>query len=187
MSRYTDKSREGMLEDRMARVASYKIQGLSVRQTAAALARDKCLNPETKKPWSHQAVQRDVTALVARWKSESLRDITEVKAGELAKLDRLERVAWEAWERSVGKHQVRTTKTGRVDKEGSIIAEPEVTLRTEPLAGDPRFLATVLECQERRSKLLGLDMPAKVAQTTADGEDLYDQDARAALHAKLLG
>lgn len=187
MGRHIDQSREAILEDRMARVASYKIQGLSVRQTAAALAKDKCLNPDTGKPWSYQAVQRDVTALVARWKADSLRDITEVKSGELAKLDCLERVAWEAWERSVGQHRTRTVKTGRIDKEGKPIADPEVTVKTEPLAGDPRFLATVLECQERRAKLLGLDMPAKVAQTTADGEDLYDQDARAALHAKLLG
>lgn len=178
--------RQAMVDDRRARVASCKCQGMSIREIELALAKTKCLNPETKKPWSRRAIHDDLVALQEIWRADALRDITTVKAEELAKLDRLEREAWVAWERSVGRHQVKTTKTGRVDRDGIEINEPEVTVKVDMLDGDPRFLAIVLDCQQRRAKLMGLDMPDKIAQTTADGEDLLDADARAALRAKLL-
>jgi len=168
----TAKSREEMLEDRRARVASYKVRGMSIRQTIAALAKDGCVNPDSKKPWSVRAVQEDLEHLSARWKAEALRDITQAKADELAKLDELEREAWAAWRRSIGRKQVRTTKTGRVDKEGTVITEPEVSLKTEVLVGDPRFMTVILDCQARRAKMLGMDAPAKLQIGELTLEDL---------------
>ncbi len=38
--------------------------------------------------------------------------------------------------------------------------------------GVPRASEVILKAQERRARLLGLDAPAKVAQTTPDGKDL---------------
>jgi hypothetical protein len=184
----TDRAQhQAVIDDRRARVASFKCQGMSLRETIVALTKAKCINPDTKKPWSIRTIHEDLEALTALWRENSLRDITLVKAEELAKLDRLEREAWVAWDRSVGHHQTRTTKTGRVDRDGLVISEPEITVKADTLDGDPRFMAIILDCQKRRAALMGLDMPAKIAQTTADGEDLFDQDARAALHAKLLG
>ena len=119
--------RAAMLDARKAKVASYKVRGFSIRQTVSALAKDKCVNPDTGKPWSQQAVVDDLAALTAAWQASAIRDITQAKAEELAKLDELEREAWAAWYRSIGRKQTRTTKTGRVDKEGSVIAEPEVS------------------------------------------------------------
>lgn len=180
--------REAVLDDRRARVASFKVQGFSVRQIVAALAKTKCLNPDTKKPWTLFAVQSDLEALTARWQAEALRDVSKWKAEELAKLDRLESQAWAAWERGIGRKQTRTTKTGRVDKEGTVIAEPEVSLKTEVLNGDPRYLQVALDCQDRRAKLLGLDAPAKyeaagpnggpipILQARVDIRTLNDQD-----------
>ena len=184
----TDRAKhQAVIDDRRARVASFKCQGMSLRETIAALTKAKCINPDTKNPWSIKTIHEDLEALTALWRENSLRDITIVKAEELAKLDRLEREAWIAWDRSVGKHHTRTTKTGRVDRDGIVITEPEVTVKADTLDGDPRFMAIILDCQKRRSELMGLNAPQKIAQTTVDGEDLFDQDARAALHAKLLG
>jgi len=179
--------RQAIIDDRRARVASFKVQGLSIRETIAALTKAKFVNPETGKPWGLDTIQQDLAFLTEAWRSSALRDITEVKAEELAKLDRLEKEAWIAWDRSVGRHNSHTTKTGRVDRDGIVIKEPEVTVKVDTLDGDPRFMAIILDCQKRRAELMGLNAPQKVAQTTADGEDLFDADARAALHAKLLG
>jgi len=182
-----DASREGLMDDRRARVASFRVRGLSIRQIVAALARAGCVNPDTRKPWAVSAIHADLEHLTAKWQAQALRDTSQLKANELLKLDEAEREAWAAWHRSIGRHQVRTTKTGRVDKEGVLISTPEVSLKTEPLAGDPRYLAVVLDCQRHRAELLGLDAPQKIAATTADGEDIFNQDARTTLYAKLLG
>lgn len=178
--------RQALIENRRARVASFKCQGLSIRETIVALTKAKCVNPDSGKAWSLGIIQEDIEALSVLWRGSALRDTIEVKAGELAKLDRLEREAWVAWDRSVGKHHTKTTKTGRVDRDGIVIKEPEVTLKVDPLDGDPRFMAVILDCQKQRAELLGLNAPQKIAATTADGQDLFDQDARAALRAKLL-
>jgi hypothetical protein len=152
----TAASREAMIDDRRARVASYKVQGLSIRKIVAALAKDKCVNPDSGRPWNTATIQSDLVHLTEVWKASALRDITQVKADELAKLDELEREAWQAWRRGIGRKQIRTTKTGGVDG-GS------VSLKTETLNGDPRFLALVLDCQQRRAKMLGLDEPTPFA------------------------
>ena len=154
------------MDDRRARVASCKIQGLSIRKTIDVLAKAKCVNPDTGKPWSTAIIKSDVDHLVARWREEALRDISQAKAEELAKLDELEREAWAAWHRGIGRKQVRTTKIG--GKEGG-----EVSLRTEVLNGDPRYLGIVLDCQQRRAKILGLDAPQKIAPTNPEGDRPY--------------
>jgi hypothetical protein len=172
-------SHEALVDNRRARVASFKVQGLSIRNIILALVKDKCINPDTGKPWQVATVQADLKHLEAIWQATALRDITQVKADELAKLDELEREAWLAWRRGIGRKQVRTTKIG--GKDGT-----EISLKTETLNGDPRYLAIVLDCQQRRARMFGLDAPTKIAETDADGNDLTD-DARAILRTRLLG
>jgi len=163
MTRHNDlRSREALLEDRMARVASYKVQGLSIRQTIVQLTKDKCLNPDTKKPWSTRAIHDDVVKLTARWQASALRDISQAKADELAKLDELEREAWAAWRRGIGRKQSRTTKTG--GKEGDT-----VSVKTEVLNGDPRYLAVIDNCIARRCEILGLKAPTKLEASGPGG------------------
>lgn len=159
--------REAMIEDRRARVASFKCQGMSIRQIEAAMASGKILNPDTGKAWSRQAIRDDLDYLTAKWQADAKRDIGEFKACELAELDVMEQESWESWRLSRGKHQVRTTKTGRVTKDGDPIDRPEVSTRVEALAGDPRFLQIILDCKARRAAILGLDAPKNM---TLNGE-----------------
>jgi hypothetical protein len=42
------------------------------------------------------------------------------------------------------------------------------------MAGDTQATAIILKIQERRARLLGLDMPTKIAPTTPDGEAAYN-------------
>ena len=162
---------ETIIEDRRARVASFKCQGMSIRETIQALAKDGCVNPRTKKPWTVGIIQADVVALKERWRARSAADTDEMISREAARLDQLEREAWAAYRRSKGKHQVRTTKTrrGKAPEGDPIMPETETSLRTEELAGDPRFLETVRGCIADRRKLFGLDSPTRSELTGADG------------------
>ena len=171
MKTNTAKVREALIEDRRARVASYKLQGLSLRKTIDALTKDGYVNPTSKRPWGLEVIKKDVDALIERWRQRAQRDIEEVKARDLAKIDEAEREAWEAWRRSCGKHQVRTTRTkrGKAPEGEPIMPETETTLRTEELAGDPRFLDLILACRRDRAKILGYESPTRFEASGPNG------------------
>jgi hypothetical protein len=146
---------KAMVDDRRTRVASYKVRGLSLRQTIAKLAEDGCVNPKTGEPWSIGIISKDINALQARWKAEALRDIGDWIKDELERIDWTEREAREAWVRSIGEKQKRRAETTT----GGKTAGRKAVVETEELNGDPRFLQVTIDCQNRRAKLLGLDAP----------------------------
>ena len=112
-------------------------------------------------------VSRDLAALRKEWSASATADIGDHIAEALARLDALERAAWQAWERSGGKRQtVREKKGGPGTGKDTPV---EVTTTTEVLTGDPRYLERVHSCIERRCRLLGLDKPTGV-DITSKGE-----------------
>jgi len=159
-----------MVDERRARVASYKVRGFSIRQMRVALAEDGHTNPATGEPWSIGILARDLSELDKRWKAEALRDIAAWKVVELERLDAVERAAWEAWERGIGKKQKTITERNQGGK-GSVA---KARIETEELNGDPRYLAVILDCQQRRARLLGLDAPAKIEGSGPGGGPLIE-------------
>lgn len=81
---------------------------------------------------------------------------------ELAKLDAVEREAWQAWEKSIG---VTTKKVKKKTSDGY----SEDIEQTETTPGDPRFLTQVQAAIDRRIRLLGLDAPQEVILNTMEG------------------
>jgi hypothetical protein len=93
---------------------------------------------------SQQQVSDDLAEVRQRWSASAVDALAERRAFELAKIDNLERVAWEAFYAS---------QTERAD--GSLSP------------GDPRFLDKVLRCVMARVKILGLAAPWRVDATVA--------------------
>jgi hypothetical protein len=54
----------------------------------------RILNPDTGEPYSLGTIQNDIDWLKADWRAKSGQDYDDWVAGELAKLDELEAVAW---------------------------------------------------------------------------------------------
>ena len=81
----------------------------------------------------------------------------------------LERSSADYWKRTVGE-----TAQGDIDKE-------ETGVQT----GDPRYMTVILNIIERRSKLLGLDAPTKLAPTNPDGDEPYKQIAPDEIDARI--
>lgn len=110
-------------------------------------------------------VNRDLAEIAKRWRDSALEDIAEIKARELAKLDALEIEAFDEWRHSKKdtKKTVVEEKPGRQGKDSDKPAPKQngVRIETTTNIGDPRFLQLILSIQERRSKMLGLDAPAK--------------------------
>jgi hypothetical protein len=107
---------------------------------------------------SQQQISYDLKAIRKEWLQSSLRDFDEARSQELAKIDHLETTYWDAWRRSVEKREIETSKM--VETAGG--QRMEAATRTELQAGDPRFLAGVQWCIDRRCKLLGLDAPDRI-------------------------
>jgi hypothetical protein len=104
---------------------------------------------------AQSTISRDLRALYKQWQESALVDFDKAKAEELAKVDRLEREYWAAWRRSC--EDAETVKQRGVES-GDKKSKEAVKI-TKGQAGDPRFLAGVQWCIERRCKILGLDAP----------------------------
>lgn len=102
---------------------------------------------------SQQQIAYDLKAVQVEWRNVPRLQLTELKQKELARLDVLERTYWQAWEDS--KKPKETTSS---NKDGDRI---KVGKRNEQRNGNPAFLRGVMDCIDRRCKLLGLDAPVK--------------------------
>lgn len=102
---------------------------------------------------SQQQISKDLRTLQAAWLTAALCDFDARKAIELQRLDAIEREAWEAWERSKEPREVTITEASEGTHTGR-----KATMRKEGQAGDPRFLAEIGKCVDRRCSILGIGM-----------------------------
>lgn len=117
---------------------------------------------------SVNTVAKDLHEIRRVWVSRMEAVFEERKAQELAKIDRLEQVAWEAYERSRGKcrsvrtrnERIRQSVPGRGGRTGTARMVPMKEVKEETVKdreeGDPRFLEQVSWCIETRLRLMGL-------------------------------
>lgn len=133
----TPENKQAEIEQRRARVAAMYCEGKTLRQIGQA------------EEVHFGTVWRDLEHIRQEWRASSIRDFDSHIAAELAKIDLVEYEATAAWERSQRNAVTRTQ--GK-----SVMGEVDVT-KTTGQAGEPRFLAIILDCVGRRCKLLGLD------------------------------
>jgi hypothetical protein len=141
---------------RRQRVAELYLQGWQQEAIAAELA--------IRQPM----VSEDLAKIRQAWRESAIRDFDAARDLELARLDRIEREAWAAWERSKQPSQSATVN----GEAGSQTAKRTVKHQN----GDPRFLDIALRCNEARRQILGIDSPLKLAETTPDGQPLTREE-----------
>jgi hypothetical protein len=107
------------IEEDLTTISQMAVQGKSYKEILA------------KVPISLSQLKQDLRKIRARWKATQVNAMDEIIARELAKLDLIERHAWEQWDASC------TRKTG----------------------GDSDYLRVILMSMERRAKLLGIERP----------------------------
>lgn len=95
----------------------------------------------------------DLKAVRQEWAREYASDINEAKCRELAKVDHLERTYWDAWERSCQPGETKTLQENAGQK--------RAVIQQQKRDGNPVYLQGVMQCIERRCKILGVDAPEK--------------------------
>ena len=136
--------------ERRKRVAGMYLQGLSQWEIGRRLG------------VSQQCVAKDVLALEREWLASAVTDINAAKAKELARIDRLERVAWAAWRRSCQQKERSTTRMERKLDEDTQKAKAVTSKATEARDGNADYLKRVEWCISKRCELLKLDPPQRL-------------------------
>lgn len=115
-------------------------------------------------------VSRDLAAIRQAWLESAVRDFDAAKAEELARIDAVERAAWDGWRKSQEEKQIGVLEESDdpivyTDAKGVPQVRSKVrkrkSMRKEGQAGSPAFLNTILTCIERRCAILGLDAPKR--------------------------
>ena len=143
--------------DRRHRVAARYLQG----EYQSAIARELGV--------SQAQVSLDLKAMRALWLQSAMRDFDTLVSEQLAKIDRVEVAAWEAYARSLLPREITVTEQSEggeaVDEDGTKRPKSptrKASMRREGQAGDPRFLERVQKSIDQRSALLGLEAPKRI-------------------------
>jgi hypothetical protein len=105
----------------------------------------------------------DLKVIQTEWREKRFRDIDQMKADQLAKIDNVETEAWAAWIRSQQDKVVSVAERTIDDGEKS-----KTSMRKEGQAGDPRFLERVCWAIEQRLRIFGFYAPTKIAVEDLD-------------------
>lgn len=130
----------------------------------------RALIAATGRPLSRSTVTRDAQLIRKEWREQRLRDVDDLVAEELAAIADLERIYREEFDRSLGDRTERTASVVDIDvtadaADGAVRVPAQrrtTSLKTIEGLGDLRALAGILECRDRRIKLLGLDAPSVI-------------------------
>lgn len=112
---------------------------------------------------------------IAAWIRDKNDLIENLKAQELAKINRLEFEYWEAWQRSCKETTAKTTEKVVADQKVEIAAKKpkfdisKISELKKSNSGDARFLDGIQWCVEMRCKLLGLDAMQKPPSDSDSG------------------
>jgi transposase len=148
------------IAERRKTVASLYLQGKFQHEIAKEVKVDR------------GTVSRDLTAIEAEWLKSGVMDLNAAKARALAKIDEIEREAWNAFKQS--RQDGETMEVTGTTQGGK--GKPEKVKKvTHRQHGDSRFLALILDCVKQRCEILGLDAPKKLEHGGIDGGPIQIQ------------
>lgn len=129
----------------MTKTAALYIKGVPIRRIGQELG------------VHHSTVIYYLDQIRAAWLASMLRNFDAQRAEAVARIDKLEAEAWDAWERS---KQPRRSLQVKAKTVGTMTVKDRQYKR-QTYIGNPEYLAVIGQCIERRCKLLGLDAPEK--------------------------
>lgn len=141
-------------------------------------------------PYSPRWVRRQIRRIRAEWEKSVQEERSTELAAALERHFEVMRVAWAAFDRTIGKHQVITREGNEdLDPAGKKRAtRKKVSVRERELAGSPEWLRIILDANKKVADLLGLEPPTKMELMGKDGGPIaashehgfdYEQFARA--------
>jgi len=147
----------GEIQEHLNIIAGLYLRGNSIRQIVDEI------NKKSKRKTSIRTVHNDIQTLLTEYKEQRIVELEDAQRVELARINEVEKTAWDAWERSK-QRETQTDKSVTGEK-----SRTESGTTKEETPGDPRFLQIIMNCIDKRCKVLGLDAPITIQGTGADG------------------
>jgi len=160
MAKSMKRSREQLARDRAELFALF-LKGYTYRAIQVTFNK-----AETERGYALSKTQvfDDIKAALKEFKVSNAQMVDDQMHIELARINKLEREYWDAWERSCSMRRKIKIEGGAID--GGQTSGGSLKERTsEELFGDPRYLQGVQWCVDRRCKLMGLDQPIEITGT----------------------
>lgn len=151
---------------------------------------------------SYSQIVYDTKVIEKQWIEHYLEDVNAMKAKELARIDKIEQAAWDAWELSkrtiarTEKEQVENEQVGKNDTAFHRHRKTRAKKVEQERDPDKKFMDTIQWCVEQRCTILGLNAAQRYdiswrKQAEAAGiepeklkQELVDQFVRAANKSK---
>ena len=142
--------------------AWFAVSELAQGKTYREIAQE--LNDKNGYNLSHVQVWHDIEEILVEWKRENMANIDAFIAKELARLEEIESIVIKNFEKS---KLPRPNEYASLMKRGMLPEEiDEMYEERGGMAGDPRYLETLLHLQKQRMDLLGISRGTDVAQNT---------------------
>ena len=103
-------------------------------------------------------------AIQRLWLKSSIRDFDSVKSEQLAKIDAVERAAWQAWDGSLKPREITVQEVSDGEHQAK-----RVSIRREQQGGDPRFLQIIQKCIDQRCDILGISTSTEAVKALGTG------------------
>lgn len=142
--------------------AWFAVSELAQGKTYREIAQE--LNDKNGYNLSHVQVWHDIEEILVEWKRENMSNIDAFIAKELARLEEIEAIVIKNFEKS---KLPRPNEYASLMKRGMMPEEiDEMYEERGGMAGDPRYLETLLHLQKQRMDLLGIGHGTDVPQNT---------------------
>ena len=142
--------------------AWFAVAELAKGKTYREIAQE--LNDKNGYNLSHVQVWHDIEEILVEWKRENMANIDAFIAKELARLEEIESIVMKNFEKS---KLPRPNEYASLMKRGMLPEDiDEMYEERGGMAGDPRYLETLLHLQKQRMDLLGINQGTDVAQNT---------------------
>ena len=139
-----------VMAERKAKVFRLYTRGMSCRAIAEQLAAET--SNKGVEPRHYSTISRYVKEIFDNYRLISLQDAASHTAAMLARLDLMEVELWAAWDRSKGEFTEQSTGR-RQTASGSF---DTASVKKKQRLGEPKIMALIQGCWDRRCKLLGL-------------------------------
>lgn len=118
--------------------------------------------------------------LEKEWLAASQRDISEIKAGEVAFLDNLSKEVYSEWKKSKRNAETKTRGTNSKGRFSSF--------KSQGRTGNPDYINNLVNISKRKADLLGMDAPVKQETKITLSKDIEDMtdDELADLEKEIL-
>lgn len=145
-------------------------KGKTYREIASALTEKKGYHI------AFQQVYKDVQEVLVEWKRQNMENIDAYIAKDLARLEEIERIVLQNFEKS---KLPRPNEYASLMKRGMTAEEiDDMYEERGGMAGDPRYLETLLHLQRQRMDLLGIGRGNDVPQQTIINYGFNDVDLK---------